>query len=167
VPNRRAFDDRLQREVARCGVDGLPVSVAMVDVDCFKQFNDAHGHVAGDGALRQVGRVLNNAIRGYDFVARYGGEEFAVILPGLDLKSARAVTDRLREAVESAVWEYRPVTISIGVATTSAPRALGKSAPAKLLDQADAALYEAKRGGRNRVVAFEVESGHAAACVHL
>jgi diguanylate cyclase (GGDEF)-like protein len=146
VDNRRRFDEALDREWRRSSRSGSPLSLLMIDVDRFKEYNDTRGHQAGDECLRAVAVVLRECLsRAADVVARYGGEEFAVLLPDSDLAGARCVAERLRARVE----ERTPVTISAGVATMAAAQAIW---PTALVSAADDALYEAKRQGRNRVV---------------
>src|SRR3989442_1758663 len=131
--------------------DQRPVSLAMIDVDHFKRFNDQYGHDAGDAVLRAIGAVLQENIRRYDIACRYGGEELALILPGCDVTDAEARVQQVRFAVESmhlknSGQDLPTVTISVGVA-----HAIGGSSSI-LIRRADEALYEAKRQGRNRVV---------------
>jgi diguanylate cyclase (GGDEF)-like protein len=130
----------------------------MIDVDHFKQFNDTHGHGAGDRALRQVAQTLELAVRRTDLVARYGGEEFVVVLPDSTAEQAVAKMNAIREAIEAEplmlAWKDgrsapARLTVSIGVANWSDER--GQTA-AEFVAEADARLYEAKKGGRNRVV---------------
>ena len=146
LPNRRA----LNQAVARTGRERAALIV--LDIDHFKQVNDSLGHPAGDAALRHIARLLREAVRGRDIAARVGGEEFAVWLPGADLKLGREVAERLRQQVEAAPFRHqgheRPLTISCGVAAYPVP--IGH--PDNLMATADAALYRAKREGRNRVV---------------
>ena len=142
VANRAAFQVRMQEVAA----GPRPVSLLIVDVDHFKAFNDCFGHVAGDEALREVARVLVAAVRGSDLVARYGGEEFAVVLPGTPAAATAVLAERVRRAVAEHPWPHRPVTVSVGAAT--APH--GRIDPVALTAEADAALYRAKRAGRNR-----------------
>jgi len=152
LPNRRAvlaYAETAQRQAAR---DGGSLSVLMVDVDRFKSINDKHGHAIGDDVLRHLARVLPTGLRGHDRLGRIGGEEFAVILPGASLDQAAQIAERMRDTIAAtplitAVGELR-FTVSIGVA---AMRSLSDSIPA-LLERADAALYQAKDGGRNAVV---------------
>jgi diguanylate cyclase (GGDEF)-like protein len=146
LDNRRRFDEALDREWRRSARSGSALTLLMVDVDRFKDFNDSRGHQAGDDCLRNVAGVLRDClVRAADGVARYGGEEFAVLLPDTDPSGAERAAERLR----ARVAERTPVTVSIGVATRTAARDHPSSA---LVSAADDALYEAKRGGRNRVV---------------
>jgi diguanylate cyclase (GGDEF)-like protein len=146
VANRRRFNEALDVEWRRAVRTGAPLSLLMIDIDDFKPYNDAHGHQAGDDCLCLVGTTLAESLhRAGDLVARYGGEEFAVLLPETDAEHARLVGEMLRERVAAAA----PVTISVGVAAVVPD--LGGAAFV-LVANADAALYEAKRSGRNRVV---------------
>lgn len=120
----------------------------MLDVDVFKTYNDAFGHPAGDEVLRRVGAILRKASRGSDMAARFGGEEFSVILPHTGTDGAAIIAERIRRAVESADLPHRKVTVSLGTATFEGKPCVESD----LLAAADAALYEAKRSGRNRVV---------------
>ena len=123
----------------------------MIDVDHFKAFNDRHGHLAGDEALADVARVLSEAARTEDRACRVGGEEFALLLPGADEAAAADVADRVRRGVEDMPGRFGPVTVSLGVAAWDAgPQG---DDGAGLRAAADARLYAAKAGGRNRVVA--------------
>ena len=151
--NRRAFEDRWNGEVARVRRHGRPISIAAIDIDYFKQFNDTHGHAAGDTALRSVARVIQNRVRGGDFVARIGGEEFVVALPETNSAAALTVAEGLRRAVGEnpiAIPGSRTpahVTISIGVASWPEHGA----EVTRLLERADDYLYEAKLAGRDQV----------------
>jgi diguanylate cyclase (GGDEF)-like protein/PAS domain S-box-containing protein len=147
IKNHRALHERLWEEYERALRYNTPLSVLMLDVDKFKQYNDAYGHPAGDVVLRQVARILQEAARSSDIVARYGGEEFVVVLPGANVEEAKIVAERLRCAIERAAWPEQTVTISIGAATLS-PATLHADA---LLASADTALYRSKRRGRNCV----------------
>ena len=163
LANSRAFDEALADALSAAPRDGgSPVSVLMLDMDDFKRFNDRYGHPAGDEALRVFARILSGSLREGDMAARYGGEEFAVLLPGLDLEGARLVAERIRSRTESTIIALGPgqsgrVTVSIGVG--SAPQD-GHDGPS-LLRTIDAALYRAKTGGRNRVIATGDQPGEA------
>ncbi|WP_216819971.1 sensor domain-containing diguanylate cyclase [Zoogloea sp. LCSB751] len=174
IGNRRAFDGSLDLELRRAMRSGQPLSLLMIDVDHFKDFNDHFGHVEGDRCLQMVARTLNVAVvRAADMVARYGGEEFVALLPGTDAAAAALVAERLREAVEALCIVHRGtletsrVTISIGVAclhpvwsAVRAGQAAGYPVGIELVGRADRALYAAKEAGRNRVVvAAEPEPG--------
>jgi diguanylate cyclase (GGDEF)-like protein len=119
----------------------------MLDVDHFKQYNDEFGHPAGDEVLRTVVRTIREGIREQDVVARYGGEEFVVLLPSTCAEASMVLAERLRTLIEAIPWPKRPVTASLGVATTG-PDIPDSNA---LVEAADQALYRSKRAGRNRV----------------
>jgi diguanylate cyclase (GGDEF)-like protein/PAS domain S-box-containing protein len=142
--NRRAFQERLSYEVQRAARDGTPLSLLMLDVDHFKQFNDQFGHPAGDSVLRGVAKLLEETARSTDFVARYGGEEFAVLLPNTPAEGAMVVAERFRRAVKEGHWQEVEITVSVGAATL-----LSGAGGATLVEEADAALYLSKRSGRN------------------
>jgi two-component system, cell cycle response regulator len=154
VYNHRHFHERLALEVERSGRNGLPLALFMIDVDHFKNYNDRHGHPAGDEVLRQVARVLADGRRVNDFVARYGGEEFAVVLVDTPKLGAAQVADKLRQRIAEFPFAHAgdqpggAITVSVGVA--SFPE--DASTPEALVRAADAALYRAKTAGRNRVV---------------
>lgn len=146
IPNRRAFDAALTRELQLVEVDGSPCSVAFVDLDHFKRLNDTHGHQAGDEALQAAARALEQAVRPRDTVARFGGEEFCVIFGDTSADLAMELAERIRAAVADSASPV-PVTASMGVACSTHTG----NDPALLLRAADLALYVAKTGGRNRV----------------
>ncbi|HEX2652346.1 MAG TPA: diguanylate cyclase [Xanthobacteraceae bacterium] len=156
LANRRSFDMHLEREWRRAAQTGRPLAMLMIDVDHFKLFNDHYGHVEGDACLRSLGSVLTSATQdGSSIAARYGGEEFAVLLPGADTDTAVAFAERLRTTVSELGISHiansaSHVTISVG-ASSCMPQL---AEPAQVLVKvADAALYSAKRRGRNTVVA--------------
>jgi diguanylate cyclase (GGDEF)-like protein len=136
--NRRAWDMALTSSLRK---RREPMYVALIDLDCFKAFNDRYGHPAGDALLRRAAVAWRGALRTSDVLARYGGEEFAVLLAGIGTESAMEIIERVREAT---VGEQ---TVSIGVAIWD-----GRESTDGLVCRADNALYEAKRAGRNRVV---------------
>jgi diguanylate cyclase (GGDEF)-like protein len=150
--NRRQFDVDLAAEWRRAGRYDRPLSVAIIDVDHFKSVNDTAGHATGDTWLRTISQVLGHTLRGSDTAYRVGGEEFVVLLPESDVDAAAVVAERLRRAVEEATGpeSYPSVTISVGVASVTAPELHEDTAG--LLAIADRALYDAKNAGRNRVV---------------
>lgn len=151
--NRRFLDSRLSEESLRSRRSGRPLAVILADVDHFKSVNDELGHAGGDVVLKGVAAVLRASMRErIDWVARYGGEEFVIVLPDTPLEAARAAAERLRTALAATQFVHGgfriAVTASFGVAV-----ATGEGDAASLLAQADALLYQAKAGGRNRVVA--------------
>jgi diguanylate cyclase (GGDEF)-like protein len=161
LKNHRAFQKSLEREYARAARDGSPLSLLMLDVDHFKQFNDQFGHPAGDGALKQVARILTNNNRLSDtLAARYGGEEFSLILPNCGCDEAAAIAERVRRSVEIGPWALRPVTVSLGAATMIH----GTPDRAALIARADAAMYLAKVSGRNQVCSSNDVRDAAPAC---
>lgn len=154
VANRRRFDEFMDAEWRRSRRSGATMALIMVDIDNFKHYNDTYGHLAGDVCLQAVARALNGALkRAQDLMARYGGEEFACVLPETDLVGGRRLAETLLEAVRDLAIPHDgvppgSVTISLGVASQVPER---EAAPENLLAKADARLYEAKAGGRNRV----------------
>ena len=168
VANRRCFEDRLRSEWRRCRRNGSPIALIMIDIDHFKQYNDAHGHQAGDRCLAQVAAAMKNTLRRPgDLLSRYGGEEFACLLPETGLGQAMRRAEELGRSVENLRIPHPHsaagpvVTVSRGVA------ALVPSAdlrPRELVRAADAMLYAAKRVGRNRTMSGPVDlpTGQAA-----
>ena len=150
LKNHRTFHERLADEVQRTQRYEIPLSLLLIDVDCFKTYNDAFGHPAGDQVLKQVGQILQSGIRASDLAARYGGEEFVIILPHTGPEGACRIAENLRTALEQACWPDRAITASIGVSTWTPDTAHGTA----LVAQADEALYHSKRTGRNCVSHF-------------
>lgn len=157
LKNRRAFEERLRHDMDAALRNGHRLSLLMLDVDNFKVRNDTWGHAEGDVVLRRLGGLFAAAVREPDLAARYGGEEFAVLLPNSDQSHARIVADRIQRLVAEQVWHHTPVTLSIGVATTSD----FMRSPQELIRAADGALYRAKREGKNRVVPASPLDGSA------
>jgi diguanylate cyclase (GGDEF)-like protein/PAS domain S-box-containing protein len=158
ILNRRAFDEALAREWKRILRDGSQISLLMLDVDHFKNFNDQYGHQAGDDCLRAVAAAVKGAVRSSDIVARYGGEEIVIILPSTSTAGAVETAEKVRSAIEALRLpnEGNPegggwVTVSVGVATAIARYGGTMSTPESLLMAADNAMYKAKHEGRNRV----------------
>jgi diguanylate cyclase len=153
LANRKAFDEALERAIEAADSTGGAVSLALVDIDHFKSFNDTWGHQTGDQVIRYVASVIGRAGHGARTAARYGGEEFALILPGEDALAALTVMEQVREEVGTRVLKRRSTNEDLGAVTISggvAERAPGEP-PAALIERADAALYASKRGGRNRI----------------
>lgn len=147
--NRRAFDARLETSIIGAHRSKQPLTLLLIDVDHFKKVNDQHGHPYGDCVLKDVVGVLNRAKRADDVACRFGGEEFAVLLPRTDLQAARVLADRMLQAIRDFAWERGAITVSIGLAMC-----LDTCLSDELVDNADAALYQAKRGGRDQVVLY-------------
>lgn len=158
IGNRRFFDQRLEEECARAVRNGRPLVMLLVDIDHFKQVNDAHGHAIGDNVLRAVATRIRAELRTADILARYGGEEFTVLLPDTQITPALDIAERIRAVVESTGTDLfgnpiPPVTVSIGIA--SVEELLTEPDPLQLATHleatADASMYRAKQSGRNRV----------------
>jgi diguanylate cyclase (GGDEF)-like protein len=152
--NRRHLMNLLPQEIERARRAGQPFSILMLDVDHFKKYNDTQGHQAGDEVLARVGTVLRDSIRPYDCAARYGGEEFLIVLSGAALEHARECAERIRKQVRAERYEGGTMTVSIGIAEYPSH---GTTADA-IIGQADAALYESKRAGRDRVTCAGAKS---------
>lgn len=144
LPNRRAFSHQAQQEVSRIARGGTPATVLLLDLDHFKDLNDAYGHNAGDAALQAFGQLLSTCLRQHDQGCRYGGEEFCVLLPETPLAEGLAVAERIRAAAAAAARPGCGTTVSIGVALLGAGQRLED-----VINRADQALYVAKRSGRN------------------
>jgi diguanylate cyclase (GGDEF)-like protein len=160
VANRRHFDEILAKEWRRAARAEQPLALLMVDVDHFKQYNDAYGHPAGDACLQQVATAMTGQMhRASDLVARYGGEEFAVILPNATVDGAVVVAERIRSAVENLALPHHTqegrVTVSVGAAGLNPSLEM---APKDLIAKADMALYLAKEAGRNCVASVGAEA---------
>lgn len=160
LTNHRTFKERGAEAVARAHRSGRPLSLILTDIDHFKRVNDTHGHAVGDEVIKGVAAVLASSARDVDLTARYGGEEFAILLEDADADAAERIAERIRHKVKSLRFDGSTgpfgVTLSLGVAR------LVDSNLACLVDEADRALYEAKRGGRDRVVRFERRGAAAA-----
>lgn len=153
--NREFLAQRLPQEIEAARANARELSIAIVDIDEFKRINDAHGHLVGDHVLAEIARRLRTAIRGGDVLVRYGGEEFLAVLPRANAGRAWEVGERMRQRVSETVVEVTDgpriaITLSVGVAELRYTEAMVETAH-QLTDRADAALYSAKRHGRNRV----------------
>jgi len=160
LPNRRSFEERSKTEWARACREKTPISILIIDIDKFKDYNDTYGHLQGDVVLKVIARVFNNVLkRPADFIARWGGEEFIIILPNTDSRGAQELAEQIRAAAEQTMIlgpdnNITNITVSIGINSQSSPSG-------KLSDYfqgADTALYDAKRKGRNRVCIFQSEN---------
>jgi len=148
LPNRRQWEEQLPRELARALRHQEPICVAMLDLDQFKQYNDERGHLAGDRLLKQAASTWRAGLRPYDLLARYGGEEFGLILPGCPLNYALRIVERLRAATPGGQ------SCSVGIAEWDR-----QDHAEVLVGRADAALYEAKRAGRDRTMTATKRAG--------
>ncbi|REJ77922.1 MAG: diguanylate cyclase [Acidobacteria bacterium] len=148
--NRRYLEQRLAEEIKRSSRHGYPMCFIMIDVDDFKSYNDAFLHPEGDKALKIVGNCLKDTLRGADVAVRYGGEEFSVLLPQTTIEEGETIAERIRHRIESTRFPHRQVTVSVGIASLT----LEINSTEKLIEAADAALFEAKRKGKNVVHTF-------------
>jgi len=148
IPNRAAYDDRIEQEYKRWKRFGRPVSILAWDIDRFKTINDAYGHKAGDKVLRVLGQHLARHVRDTDFVARYGGEEFVMLLVGTPVDEARVVADKIRMEIAQLGFHFHdhPVAVTASCGLTAFA---GADTPDIIFDRADRALYKAKEAGRN------------------
>jgi len=153
LPNRFAYEERLEQEYERWKRYGSPLSVLIIDVDHFKQINDTYGHQAGDKALRIIARELSMATRKTDFIGRYGGEEIVVLLPETNIEAATTAAEKLRQRIESCGFHFREKRVTITVSCGVTEYRDGDT-PESAFDRADQALYKAKQRGRNCCVAL-------------
>lgn len=158
--NRAYLNSRLTQECSASTRSGRPLSLVMCDVDHFKKVNDTHGHAAGDAVLRAIATRILSSLRTSDVACRYGGEEFAVILPGVEGKGAEVAAERIRQTIAASPVDAGSLSLDLSVSLGFAcsdqmSPLLNDLAPTTLIEHADAALYAAKRGGRNRVCRSE------------
>lgn len=153
VPNRKALDAALDRALIHARDSDTTLSIALIDIDHFKQFNDTHGHLVGDKVLRYVAAKIRLCLKGKDFPARFGGEEFAIVLPSTDLNGAETVAEQIRSAISSGELKMRGSGERLGKITVSAGVAQLRNSDSvtDFIRRVDAALYRAKHRGRNRV----------------
>jgi diguanylate cyclase (GGDEF)-like protein len=154
--NRRYLEERLKIEVQNAFSNGVPISLVMVDIDHFKKVNDTFGHPDGDLVLQEIASLLKRSVRKKDTVARFGGEEFLLILPEADIEASSMIAERIRLSVENTLFDVGKaqlnLSVSIGISNYPIHRARSDK---ELIRMTDQALYEAKRGGRNRVCVFD------------
>ncbi|MEX0299947.1 MAG: GGDEF domain-containing protein, partial [Kordiimonas sp.] len=157
IANRKKFDGKLTREMAKAENNGTSLCLAVGDIDFFKKFNDSYGHQVGDQVLRLVARSLHENVKGSDLAARYGGEEFALVLPNTEIDDAFKLVESIRTTIASRRirnkkkdQDFGTVTLSLGIAQFKAG-----DVASDFLGRADAALYEAKNSGRNKTVTAE------------
>lgn len=152
VPNRMAYEERVDQEFNRWKRFAEPLSMVLIDIDNFKTINDTYGHKAGDKVLRTIGQLVADKLRTTDFFARYGGEEFVLLLPGADSADALRVSDKLRDDIRNCGFHYRgdgvQITVSCGIASFG-----GDDNIDTVFERADRAMYEAKEQGRDRCIA--------------
>lgn len=159
IYNHRFFMDQLTRELKRAIRYNTNLTMIMIDIDFFKNYNDNNGHLQGDQVLKVVARKLLAGVRSMDIVARYGGEEFAIVLPETTLEQGRIVAEKVRQSIEDYPFKNREsqpngrVTLSLGIATTVS----GVDHATELINRADTALYQAKKEGRNRCVVYQAQ----------
>jgi diguanylate cyclase len=163
LANRKAFDEALERALQAADVSGEPLTLAVLDIDHFKAFNDTWGHQTGDQVIRYVAGVIGRAGPEPRTAARYGGEEFALILPGETVGAALVILEKIREEVGSRVLKRRSTNQDLGMVTVSVGLAerLPGEPQGSLIERADAALYASKRSGRNRTTRAEMISAAA------
>lgn len=152
IANRRTFDERLAIEVARSNRYGTPLSLVMIDLDHFKELNDRFGHQAGDEVLKRVAGLIDREKRLGDVVARYGGEEFSAILPHTEPAAAMVWAERARQTIAGTEVQSEAGTFSVTASFGVVGAVPGRADPPVLIEEADQALYLAKKRGRNRVV---------------
>ena len=155
--NHRSFQETLKHEVERARRYNHPLSLILIDIDHFKQYNDTFGHPEGDALLKEFGQLLLSHMRSSDFVARYGGEEFVILLPEMAKGEGHLAADKIRRCIEEHPFPNRNTTVSMGLSTYPEDGLEG----ACLVKEADTALYEAKHNGRNRVCLANGEKGAA------
>ena len=153
--NRRYFEERLKVEAQKSFANRIPLSLIMVDIDHFKKVNDTFGHPEGDMILREIASLLKKSVRKKDTVGRYGGEEFILILPEAGIEASSMIAERIRLLVENTLFDVgkAQLNLSVSLGISNFPMH-GARSDEELIKMADQALYEAKRGGRNRVCVF-------------
>jgi diguanylate cyclase (GGDEF)-like protein len=162
LANRRQFDTALQNELSRATRSASSLALVMIDVDCFKKYNDIYGHLAGDECLRQVGKIIQSAEgRTGDLAARYGGEEFAILLPSTDVRGALKVAENIRKAIRELEIKHDgnlPGVVTISAGINVLMPVTGNDTPSILIGSADEALYIAKSKGRDQTRIYQEAS---------
>jgi two-component system cell cycle response regulator len=158
--NRAHFDDRWAASISENDRNGRPLSVALFDLDHFKSVNDTYGHPAGDAVLQSFAKLVKRECRASDIPCRYGGEEFALIMPDTTPEEGKLVCDRIRTELSALSWPAHPerkITVSIGVCGTDKSVSV---TPEQWLEDTDKTLYRSKKGGRDQVIAIDVDTGN-------
>jgi diguanylate cyclase (GGDEF)-like protein len=163
--NRRAMEEAALRETARCMRSGCPLCAIIIDIDHFKRLNDARGHAAGDRALQELVRLVKSMLRGHDLFARIGGEEFAILLPEMHSSGGILTAERVRKAVEAleVPFETGPIKFTVSAGVAELVPASGNWE--RMIQRADAAMYVAKKNGRNSVAVESPKDTNGFACV--
>jgi diguanylate cyclase (GGDEF)-like protein len=160
--NRRSFMERASLELKNAAALNIPCGISMMDIDFFKNFNDTYGHLAGDEALRHVVRVIGSLLRKNDFLGRYGGEEFVFLFSNADEATGIHIAERVREAIQNSPINLEngqvTITASFGIAMADYHEIRDDSYIETLINNADSALYQAKHGGRNKVVCYRAQT---------
>ncbi len=164
LPNRLAYDEQIQREMARCRRYGQPLSLVVVDIDFFKRVNDNYGHLAGDKLLRIFARQLMKSLREADFIARYGGEEFVLLLPNTAIDEAVQVVEKVRQTIAETPFRYKDEQLLISASFGIADWDEALENHEQLFERADIALYHAKQRGRDRYCLFSDELAKEPRC---
>jgi len=162
--NRNALTNRVSELTQQSQVTGQPIGLVIGDLDHFKGINDSLGHAVGDQVLKQIAYELRQHLRAFDLAYRLGGDEFVFLLPGAEVRECRSLADQLRRAVEKTLGDSVNVTISLGVSASTKGQKFDYDA---VFAAADAALYEAKQAGRNRVESEHVTTGEPVAAPEL
>jgi diguanylate cyclase (GGDEF)-like protein len=162
IPNRRCFDKRIGEELSRFRRHGQTFSLALLDIDHFKNVNDQYGHVVGDRVLRAISGVLSSDLRKSDFAGRYGGEEFVMILPETDWQEAIFVVNKIRHKIEKARFRYEQLNIAVTLSAGITQVSPDDTEAVSIIARADSAMYRAKEIGRNQVCANQPDGSPAA-----
>lgn len=160
LPNREAYNERARAEVSRWQRYQRPLTIAIIDIDHFKNINDSFGHQAGDRVIKVIGRSIAKRLREVDFFCRYGGEEFVALMPETSVETALVVVNEIREAIAKSAFNYKNQSLSISISVGLTEFAAGDDL-ASAFERADKALYRAKTQGRNRCEVLRREDDDA------